>query len=150
MAGMTGPGAGYERAALFGYLRTSAIFSTCDDALLELVEATGRFEQHAEGATIVAEGDHGEECFVVVAGSASVERDGRQVGKLGRGALFGELALFDPAPRNASVIASERTTLVVFDGQSIRRLMTESTGVLDEVLRGMARRLHQLDEAANR
>lgn len=150
MGGGTGPGAGYERAALFGYLRSSPIFATCDDDHLAMIEATGRFEQHQPGAHIVSEGDAGEECHVVVSGSATVLRGGQEVGKLDRGSLFGELALFDPAPRNASVVAEGRTTCVVFDGPSLRNLMAASSGVLDEVLRGMARRIHQLDEATRR
>ena len=43
--------------------------------------------------------------FVVESGEASVEVQGRDVGKLGPGDAFGEIALIDRRPRTATVKA---------------------------------------------
>jgi hypothetical protein len=75
---------------------------------------------------------------------------GKEKGACGRGGrdpqarrLFGELALFDPAPRNATVTAigklRSRLTQPEFHDVPV-----EET-IRDSILTGMARRLHELD-----
>ena len=46
---------------------------------------------------MLREGEVGDEFFLVAQGQIAVERRGRQVGTLGPGGYFGELALFDEA-----------------------------------------------------
>lgn len=144
MAGWTG-GSTYERGVLFGYLRLSPIFSKCTDEQLELVEASGRFVSHPADTSIVRQGDPGHEFFVIMSGKASVVRDGREVDVLGPGDYFGELALFDPAPRNATVTSTDLLATVVIRREEFARLLGEAPGIRAEVLRGMAHRLHEVD-----
>ena len=61
------------------------------------------------------------------------------------GDYFGELALFDPAPRDATVTADGAVTTVALSRDTFRRALDEITPVRDAVLQGMARRLHELD-----
>lgn len=135
----------YESGVLFSYLRLSPIFSTCTDEQLARVEAQGRFEHRGAGDVIVRQGEPGEELHVITSGTARVERDGEEVTTLRTGDLFGELALFDPAPRNASVVAGGDVAMVVLHRDAFRELLGTTPGILDEVLRGMAHRLHELD-----
>ena len=136
---------GYERVALFAFLRGAAMFSRCTDDQLEEVEACGRFEQRPAGTELVRQGEPGNDFYVVLGGKAEVVRDGRQVATIGPGEFFGELALFDPAPRNATVVASEAVSLVVIGRDAFQELLGRSAGIRDGVLQGMAHRLHQLD-----
>ena len=66
------------------------------------------------------------------------------VGTLVPGDFFGELALFDPAPRNATVTATGELSLAVLSHASFRAVLAEEP-IRDSVLTGMARRLHDLD-----
>jgi CRP-like cAMP-binding protein len=64
----------------------------------------------APGAVLFAQGDPAESCFVVLEGEITVEIavDGHrreQVSVLGRGDLFGEVALLDRGARSATCIA---------------------------------------------
>lgn len=68
------------------------------------------------GTLIVREGDRADEAYVIMSGRCEafrVER-GRRVPlrTLGPGDVFGEAALFDAEPRNASVVALEEVTAV--------------------------------------
>jgi CRP-like cAMP-binding protein len=99
----------------------------------------------ADGATIVNEGDDGEEFFVVATGGAVVHRHGRAVANLGPGDYFGELALLDPAPRDATVVAQGPTNLLVLARPAFRRALDELPAFRDAVLQGMARRIHESD-----
>ncbi len=64
------------------------------------------------GDVIVEEGEDGRECFVVVEGSVAVTRNGEEVALMAAGAAVGELALLDPGPRTATVVARTPVRLV--------------------------------------
>src|SRR5438445_13504352 len=67
----------------------------------ELVE-----EVSAEtGAVLMEQGKPGQECYVVVEGTADVLVAGDKVAELGKGELIGEMALIDKRPRSATVKA---------------------------------------------
>ena len=141
----TGSVGGYERAVLFLYLRRAPIFSRCTDEQLEEVESGARFAQYQPGDEVVREGEPGNEFFVIMSGKADVVRGGQQIATLGPSDVFGELALFDPAPRNATVRAADQVSLVAIGREPFQLLLGRSAAIRDEVLRGMAHRLHQLD-----
>jgi len=67
------------------------------------------------GTQIVMQGESGSEAYVIADGHVEVidESTQRNLATLGRGALFGEAALLSDITRNASVRASEKTTLLV-------------------------------------
>ena len=68
-----------------------------------------------EGAVLMHEGDDGDACYVVAAGSLTVRRRGRKVAGLGPGDVVGEMALLDGGPRAATVTADERCVLLALD-----------------------------------
>ena len=121
------------------------IFSACTpDELLHVAGATSLRTADA-GEDVITEGELGaREFFVILKGEAQVTRGGRAVGTLVPGDFFGELALFDPAPRNATVIATTELSLAVLSHASFRAALAEEP-IRDSVLTGMARRLHDLD-----
>jgi len=60
----------------------------------------------APGRAVFAQGDPGEDVYVIESGSAEVVRDGWAVATLGRGDCFGEIALLHEVVRTAGVSAS--------------------------------------------
>jgi CRP/FNR family transcriptional regulator len=93
------------------------------------------------GVPLVRQGDEGDALFVLLAGSARVERDGADVGLLGPGDYFGELALLDPAPRAATVTAVEGCEVAVLSVRMFRVLLREVPEIAAELLAQMARRV---------
>jgi serine/threonine protein phosphatase PrpC/CRP-like cAMP-binding protein len=61
---------------------------------------------------IIAEGEEGEELFIILSGQAKVHKGDTVIVTLGAGDHFGEMALIDKAPRSASVTAVESTKLL--------------------------------------
>ena len=86
-------------------LGTVPLFSACSKKELQMVAKSAERVTVPAGNVVVTEGAAGTEFFVILDGKARVERHGRQVASIGAGGFFGDLALLDRAPRNASVIA---------------------------------------------
>lgn len=68
--------------------------------------------QYAVGERVVAEGDEGDELFVVLTGNVRVHSGEGLITELGPGQHFGEMALIDKAPRSASVTALAESKLI--------------------------------------
>jgi CRP-like cAMP-binding protein len=91
------------------------------------------------------QGDIGHEAFVVVDGSASVTRDGNEVVELGPGAVFGEMALIDRRPRNASVTATTPMRVLVIGKREFSGLLDEAADFRNSIMSALAARVRQKD-----
>jgi CRP-like cAMP-binding protein len=140
--------AGYDEAVYRTYLTQVPMFHACTTAQIDEVMQLAQGRAVDPGEVVVREGDRGDEFFVVGTGEVSVSRDGKEVVRLGPGAFFGELALFDQAPRNATVTATTGTTVVAVGRDAFQKLLGDVPGFREALLTGMARRLHELDAKA--
>jgi CRP/FNR family transcriptional regulator len=86
-------------------LRNVPLFSALDDSELESLADEFNERRFPAGDKIALEGEGGLMFFVVESGEARVEVHGEEVGRLGPGAHFGEIALIDRRPRTATVTA---------------------------------------------
>lgn len=84
--------------------------------------------------------------FIIVSGEAEVSRNGEVVAKLTDHDYFGELALLDPARRDATVTASTPMELIVLSQWDFEQALNEAPGMTRRLLAGMARRLRELDQ----
>jgi CRP/FNR family transcriptional regulator, cyclic AMP receptor protein len=86
-------------------LRKVNLFSGLDDRELENLADEFNERRFSAGDKIALEGEGGLMFFVVDSGEAAVEVHGQEVGRLGPGDAFGEIALIDRRPRTATVTA---------------------------------------------
>jgi serine/threonine protein phosphatase PrpC/CRP-like cAMP-binding protein len=84
--------------------------------LLRVLEVTS-VVAYSEGATVIQEGEKGEEVFIVLSGRLKVVRNGAELAAFEAGDHFGEMALVRSQPRSATVVAASQSELM-----SIRRL----------------------------
>jgi len=96
------------------------------------------------GRRIARQGETEAGFFMIVAGPASVVRDGEVLARLGPGDFFGELSLLDRQPRVASVTADEPTTCLAVPAWDFQRLLESEPGVAAAILKEVARRLRAL------
>src|SRR5262249_54064407 len=138
-AGSDDGGGAWTGAAEVNYVEMSfarvPIFKACSrDELMRVARVT-RIREHLDGDVIIHEGAKGRDFFVILEGSAKVTRSGQEVATLERGDFFGELALFDPAPRNATVTAVGKTRLAVLTQPEFHDVLKEET-IRDSILTG--------------
>jgi len=121
------------------------LFSACSRKDLGLVAKRAEDVKVDGGKVLVSEGAAGAEFFVIIEGTAKVSRHGQEVAKLGPGSFFGDLALLDRAPRNATITAETPMELVVLGQREFAALIDEVPGFAHKLLAGLARRLREND-----
>lgn len=142
-----------KRDLLVDHLAKVPLFSACSKADLKILARHATEVTAPVDTVLVQEGENGDTFFVLLAGVASVRRKGsaarsRRVATLGAGSYFGELALLDPGPRNATVAATTPVTLAVVSARVFRTLLREVPAMNEKLLAGMARRLRDADGAS--
>jgi hypothetical protein len=101
------------------------------DEDLELLAYISTLRTFAANDVLVRQGDPAETCLLITDGEVVVTRDGSTspIATLGPGAIVGQLALIDRAPRSATVTASRPTTALELGGESFVNLVRSSSRV---------------------
>ena len=94
-----------------------------------------------EGRTVIKEGDSGREFFVLIDGTAEVERGGKKVASIGPGDFFGEISLIAKTPRNATITTTSPVRALVITDRAFRQLLDHSPQISIGVLTALAERL---------
>jgi len=127
------------------FLRRVWLFERCSNKELALL-ATNTTPLHVKAGSVLArEGDIGREFFVVVSGKAIVSRNGIEIGVLGAGSFFGEMALLDREPRSATVTASEPSEVLVLTAQAFTNVVDTMPSVDRKMLTVLASRLRDVE-----
>jgi CRP/FNR family transcriptional regulator, cyclic AMP receptor protein len=95
---------------------------------------------------VVPEGTKAQVCYIIVEGTADVRRKGRIIARIGAGEFFGEVALFDPGPRSASVTTTTEMVAVELSRQSFLGVAKDNPAILLRMLETLARRLRETTE----
>lgn len=133
-------------------LAEADLFAGLPDDVLADLQAQADVRRYPRGTAVFAQGDRSGELFVLVKGrvvisTRSTEGRGSTVAALEPGALFGEMGLFDGAPRSADARALEDTDLVVLGYEPVRALLQSRPELLWSIVRLLAHRLRATDEA---
>ena len=135
----------YDEAMFQMYLGEVPMFQACSEEELSAVAYLASPLALEAGTAIVREGDAGDDFYVLMMGTATVSRQGHDVGKVEPWEFLGELALFDPAPRNATITADVPVTMAVLEHSRFQTALDAIPAIRDALLKGMALRLHEVD-----
>jgi CRP-like cAMP-binding protein len=138
--------------AVAGVLDTVALFRALPEPVRSELSARAEERQFARNDIIFRQDEPATELFVVSAGRVAIatsSRDGREtvVAVLDDGSLFGEMSMFDDAPRSADARALTDVTVVVLGYEHTRRVLEHQPDVLWDVVRLLTARLRATDEA---
>jgi CRP/FNR family transcriptional regulator, cyclic AMP receptor protein len=109
------------------FLREVRLFKDIGEPELVALGESLRERPLRRGQVLFREGELGEEMFIVVRGSIVVskpvkERVEQVLARMGPGDFFGEMSLFDRAPRSATIQADSDASLLALDREALRRL----------------------------
>lgn len=128
-------------------LRSVQLFSGLTDEEVARIASICQAMRVPSGRAVFSEGDNGDTLFVVLEGSVRVMINTRQadgsvalstINTLFNGQCFGETALLSHAPRSATVVAAEQTTLLVIHDADFRRLCETDPRIGYRVMRNLA------------
>jgi len=95
-------------------------------------------EEFADGTYLAHAGASEYQFLILDQGRARVERDGKPVGTLERGEVFGEMAFFGDGRRSADVVAETYVRVLVMYGSRFRQMqsaMPDIASRLEELAR---------------
>jgi len=134
-----------RRDVFVDHLQAVPLFETCSRKDLQRLARHSEHVTVRAGKSLVTEGETGHEFFVIVSGTAKVLRHGRKIATVGPGDAFGELALLERAPRNATVVAETDMEVVVLAQREFGGIVDEVPGFARKLLAAMAKRLREAD-----
>ena len=130
-------------------------FSGASVALKNLITKLGSEFLMQPGEVLMEQGDEGDTFYVVLSGALEISvmsSDGRKLSLnvAHKGDVIGEIALFDPGPRTATVRARERSRIRGVKNADVMNALVRSPELMAELIRLAGRRLrwmgHQLSE----
>jgi CRP/FNR family transcriptional regulator, cyclic AMP receptor protein len=143
--------AGEDPARIRAAIARSPLFAGLPIVAIEDLTARVTVTRVAAGATIVSQDDNGDSLYVIMSGRVKVMmsgENGREVtlSILRHGESFGEMSLFDQAPRSASCLALEPVQMLVLSRDELLKHVQSHARTALNLLTEMARRLRRADQ----
>ncbi len=132
-------------------LKQVPLFSNLSDAELSVLGKEATVREYEKNDTIIHKADEGDSFFSLISGRVKVvltDDEGKEfiVGILQPKEFFGEMSLLDGEPRSASVVAIEKTEVVVLRREDFLRLFTANASLAKKVISVLGRRLRNANE----
>jgi CRP/FNR family transcriptional regulator len=136
-------------------LRSVPLFADLEPEELESFSQVAVPRSFPAGTRVFHEGDRSDACYIVSAGSFRVTRehsDGRAItlATLGRGEVFGELAMLDHDVRSASAEALDDGELLALPASEVRALLSRHPEISVKLVAALVRRLRAANERLSR
>jgi CRP-like cAMP-binding protein len=128
-----------------GALKRVQLFQGLSDRELRSIARDVREEPYSAGQNIVTEGARAAAFFMITEGRAKIVKNGKTLRKIGPGAYFGEMALFDRSPRAATVVAETQVKTLALSPQSFAAVLADNWSVTAKILAGLSARIREID-----
>jgi len=129
-------------------VETMDLFNGIHPEVLMRIMAMGLTEAVTKGTTIFQKGDPGKKMYVILEGKVNVIDDGKVIAVLGKGEMFGEMALLSPEKRSATVVAEESSSFFVLTQSAFHQLFTKPVAIrlLLNIVGTLSERLRKTNE----
>jgi hypothetical protein len=131
-------------------LKEDRIFEECSQRQLRSIARIARVFDAPAGTMLTRAGEPGDEFFLILDGTASVDVATEKRGPLRPGAFFGEMSLLDGGPRSATIVAETPVRLLVISRRNFFVLLKDVPGLNQSLLMTLSRRVRQAEESAER
>ena len=131
-------------------LKEVRIFEECSQRQLRSIARIAQVFDAPAGTMLTRADAPGDEFFLILDGTASVDVATEKRGPLRPGAFFGEMSLLDGGPRSATIIAETPVRLLVISRRNFSVLLKDVPGLTQSLLLTLSRRVRQAEERAER
>ena len=113
-------------------LRHAPMFAALSDDSIQALAETARVAEVQRGEIVVQQDSNNDSLYVMLSGEVRVfrsEASGKDMvlSREGPGAIFGEISVIDLDVRSASVVAVEKTKMLVINGSTFRKLLEQNS-----------------------
>jgi CRP/FNR family cyclic AMP-dependent transcriptional regulator len=129
------------------FLRKVPLFSGLDDKALRTLVKQAKEISYPEGKVIMKQGEPSMVFHLILDGQVEIRKKNKKLAKLGKGQFFGEMGLIDDEPRTADVVATELTRCLAMTTWAWRGYLKTTPNMAFEVLKVLARRLRETNNA---
>jgi CRP/FNR family transcriptional regulator, cyclic AMP receptor protein len=127
------------------FIRRVSIFQELrDEFLVKLASAMDELAFPANH-TIFEQGEEGRSLYIVISGEVRIHIGDQDLAKLGQGAIFGEMALFDAEPRSASVTTLEQCDCLTLNQLQLIDAIEETPEIAVNITSALSRRIRELN-----
>jgi CRP-like cAMP-binding protein len=98
---------------------------------------------------VATEGRDGLAFHLIIEGSATVSKDGRELRTLGPGDYFGEISMIDGRPRSATVTALEPLKAMAIPHREFEAVIDEDPDFARRLLKTLCARLREAEARAS-
>jgi small-conductance mechanosensitive channel len=119
----------------------------------KLLAERARYLEYGPGQAVVRQGEQGDALFLVASGEVRVRvmpaggGTEKEVARLGRGALFGEMSVLTGDARTATVVAAGDAALLSIDREAFERVLSREPSLAQRLAEVIAHRRLGLDAA---
>ena len=99
-----------------------------------------------QGETLFNQGDKGDKAYMIVSGALDVIVDGKKVGSMRDGEVFGEMALILQQNRSATITSSQSTELISISKENLDELINSGSKAAQRVIRDLCEELAKRTE----
>src|SRR5713226_6233249 len=131
-------------------LKEVRMFEECSQRQLRSIARIAQVFDAPAGTMLTRADEPGDEFFLILDGTASVDVATEKRGPLRPGAFFGEMSLLDGGPRSATIVAETPVRLLVISRRNFSVLLREVPGLTQSLLVTLSRRVRQAEESAKR
>lgn len=127
-------------------LKSIELFSEISESDLLAVSMEFETVEYDANKVIINQGDIGTTMYIVISGEVNVEINDHIVTTLGEKSIFGELSVFDPEPRSATIKTTEKTVLFKIESDIMYDLIGRYTNVAKGIIKILSQRIRKLNE----
>jgi len=102
-----------------------------------------------DGETLFNQGDKGDHAYMIVHGLMDVVVDGKKVGAMRDGELFGEMALILNQNRSATIISNKPTELISINKENFDELLSSASESAKQLIIELCKELSKRSEFQN-
>ncbi|MBN1696279.1 MAG: Crp/Fnr family transcriptional regulator [Spirochaetales bacterium] len=110
------------------------------------------FDRHVKqfktGTVIFQEGDRGEELYIIIEGEVEIRKStytssSKTLISLGRGDMFGEMAIIEKKARSATAVATKPTKLLIMNENLFEKVIEKNSDFAKKMIRILSERLRR-------